>query len=81
MNIFLNIQTMGNMTIFYNSSTKKVILSEYFKCSLHVKQHIVMFVLFCNKIIIVPMKSVSSGVRLQATYSCVSLAVMGITAL
>ncbi len=37
----------------------------HFKCSLHVKQHIVMFVLFCNELIIVPMKSV--------TYSNVSL--------
>ncbi len=69
MHISLYIQTMANMTIFYNNSTKKAILSEHFKCSLHVKQHIVMFVLFCNKL----MKSVSSGVCLQATYSSVSL--------
>ncbi len=45
----------------------------HLKCSLHVKQHIVVFALFCNKIIIVPMKSISSGVCLQATYSSVSL--------
>ncbi len=32
-----------------------------------------MFVLFCNEIIIVPTKSVSSGVHLQATFSGVSL--------
>ncbi len=43
----------------------------HFKCSQHFKLNIVMFVIFCNKIIIVPTKS--SGVHLQATYSGVSL--------
>ncbi len=59
--------------ILNNSSTKKVILREHFKCSLYLKTILSKcFVIFYNEILTVPMKS-ATELRSSPINSCVSL--------
>ncbi len=73
MQFSLNIQTIANVTLILNgSSTKKVILNEQFKCSLHFKNNIVCYILQRNNNSFNEIRN-RTGVRLQATFRGVSL--------
>ncbi len=72
MQFSLNIQTIANVTLILNdSSTKKVILSQHFKCTYILKTILSkLFVIFYNEIITVPMKSATELVSVSKQQRC-----------